>query len=121
MSDIKKMREQASILPVPGDQVVPECIDEIEKLRALVLRQLRWQKHRDSVGCVMTGAELSWIEDAEAILGEWHELASKSGARGANDACKVTQHEHEFMIGQRVILTHQGGKKVQQTHTNTGE
>ena len=41
---------------------------EADELRALVLRQLQWQKHRDSVGIVMSGAEYAWIADAEAAL-----------------------------------------------------
>jgi hypothetical protein len=41
---------------------------EADELRALVRRQLQWQKHRDSVGVVMSEAEYAWIADAETAL-----------------------------------------------------
>ena len=56
--------------------------DEIGTLRGLVVRQLQWQKHRNSVGIPMSDAERSWIEDAEIAIAPNAELMGRPLADG---------------------------------------
>lgn len=39
--DTKKMRACAPLLPAPGDEVVTQCLDEIERLRSELCRAYR--------------------------------------------------------------------------------
>lgn len=41
---------------------------DINNLRSLVERQLRWQHHRNSVGIPMSDAERMWVDDAERAM-----------------------------------------------------
>ena len=62
------MRHAGSVALNAARENELHAAQEADELRALVRRQLQWQKHRDSVGIVMNDAEYAWIADAEAAL-----------------------------------------------------
>jgi hypothetical protein len=64
---VARLRSTDYGLPDDGP-ILSEAANEIDLLRGLVLRQLRWQKHRNSVGIVMGPEEYAWIADADAAM-----------------------------------------------------
>lgn len=60
-----------------------EADTTIIQLRSLVLRQLRWQQHRDSVGCAMNDAERSWMKEAEEAVTHNAEVRGDAPLYGA--------------------------------------
>ena len=59
--DTKKMRACAPLLPPPGDEVVCECLDEIERLEAEVARM------KSKTYCAYCGKEYAIDTDASLV------------------------------------------------------